>query len=220
MNSPYRRGRLASRSSRLKTRITALAQRSALTAVLGASALSASATDLQDVQFAALPGSQVEIQLNLSGPVPTPESFATESPARIAMDLPGVTSKLANKSVPIGVGAVHSLVAVEASDRTRVVLNLTDPVPYEVSSSGNRITIKVDTQGKVAVAPPPPPPPAQPVQSTQPASTPTHGSPGKPRQRRSRPPGVIRRARHAPPQPGRGCATSIFGAAPAARGAS
>ncbi|WP_420825819.1 type IV pilus secretin PilQ [Thiocystis violacea] len=120
------------------------------------------ATDLQNVQFAALPGGQVEIQLNLTGPVSTPETFATESPARIAMDFPGVTSQLEGKSVPIGIGAVHSLVAVEASDRTRVVLNLTDPVPYEVSASGNRVTIKVANQSKAAVvAPAPPPPPVE-----------------------------------------------------------
>lgn len=116
--------------------------------------------DLQDVQFAALPGNQVQIQLNLSGPVAQPQTFATESPARIAMDLPGVNSRLASKSIPIGLGPVHSLVAVEASDRTRVVLNLTDPVPYEVSTAGNQITIKVATKGRVA-SPPPSPAPAE-----------------------------------------------------------
>lgn len=115
------------------------------------------AADLQDVQFSTLPGNQVQIQLNLSAPVTQPQTFATESPARIAMDLPGVNSRLASKSVPIGLGPVHSLVAVEASDRTRVVLNLTDPVPYEVSTSGNRITIKVAGQSRAA---PPVPPPA------------------------------------------------------------
>ncbi|MCK7575617.1 MAG: type IV pilus secretin PilQ [Chromatiales bacterium] len=112
-----------------------------------------SATDLQDVQFSALPGNQVQIQLTLSSPVAQPQTFATESPARIAMDLPGVNSRLASKSVPIGLGPVHSLVAVEAGDRTRVVLNLTDPVPYEVSTAGNQVTIKVAARGRAA--PPP-----------------------------------------------------------------
>jgi type IV pilus assembly protein PilQ len=120
----------------------------------------AGAADLTDVQFAALPGDRVEIQLILSGPVAAPETFSTESPARIALDFPGVTSKLASKSVPIGMGAVHSLVAVDASDRTRVVLNLTDSVPYEVSTAGNRVTIQVNTQGSVASAPPETPPAA------------------------------------------------------------
>ena len=42
---------------------------------------------------------------------------------------------------------MHSLVAVEASNRTRVVVNLNDSVPYEVSANGNRVTLKINTQG-------------------------------------------------------------------------
>ncbi len=104
------------------------------------------AVDLQDVQFSSLPGRQIQIQLNLSSPIPEPQSFATESPARIAIDLPGVSSRLASKSVPIGLGAVHSLVAVESGGRTRVVLNLTDPVPYQVSTQGNQVVVQIGSQ--------------------------------------------------------------------------
>ena len=122
----------------------------------------AGAADLQDIQFAALPGNRVEIQLTLSEAVQAPETFATESPSRIALDFPGVSSKLAQKALPIGVGAVHSVVAVEASDRTRVVVNLNDSVPYEVTTSGNQVAIRLDTDRDLAsVAPPPAPAPAQ-----------------------------------------------------------
>ncbi len=125
--------------------------------LLGVAALTtARAAELQDVQYAALPGNRVEIQLTLSGPVPPPETFATESPSRIALDFPGVTSKLDRKAVPIGVGPVHSLVAVEASDRTRVVVNLNDSVPYEVTSSGNRVTIQINAQEGLAGGAPTP----------------------------------------------------------------
>ncbi|MTW22366.1 type IV pilus secretin PilQ [Allochromatium palmeri] len=136
--------------------------------VLAAPAL---ATNLKDIQFASLPGNQVQIQLNLSGPVAQPQTFATESPARIAMDLPGVNSQLANKSIPIGLGPVHSLVAVEASDRTRVVLNLIDPAPYEVSTSGNQITIKIAAQGRTTRLPPPAPAQATRTAANAPAWT-------------------------------------------------
>ncbi|SDX66735.1 type IV pilus assembly protein PilQ [Allochromatium warmingii] len=110
------------------------------------------AVELRDVQFSSLPGNQIQIQLNLTGPIAQPQAFATDSPARIALDLPGVNSQLASKSVPIGLGPVHSLVAVEASNRTRVVLNLTDPMPYEVSTAGNQITIKVAGQARANLA--------------------------------------------------------------------
>ncbi len=99
---------------------------------------------LEDVEFASLPGEQVEIDLVFSGPAPTPSDFATENPARIAIDFPGASSGLDRKTIPIGLGAAHSLVAIEASDRTRVVINLDDSVPYAVSSAGNRVTVALN----------------------------------------------------------------------------
>ncbi|MBK1707567.1 MULTISPECIES: type IV pilus secretin PilQ [Marichromatium] len=112
------------------------------------------AVELRDVQFAAQPGNRVEIQLELSAPVSPPETFATDAPARIALDFPGVSNGLDERSLPIGIGSVHSLVAVEASNRTRVVINLSDPVPYRVSSEGNRVRLIIETQADAAGSPP------------------------------------------------------------------
>ncbi|AFL74768.1 type IV pilus secretin PilQ [Thiocystis violascens] len=165
MISLFQRGRGGRLWPIMSARMTARAHALGLPILLLIIGTQAGAADLTDVQFAALPGSRVEIQLILSGPVAAPETFSTESPARIALDFPGVTSKLASKSVPIGVGPLHSLVAVDASDRTRVVLNLTDSVPYEVSTAGNRVTIQVNTQGSVASAPPEAPPAASPTET-------------------------------------------------------
>ncbi len=153
MISLFQRGPEARSCSIFSNRMRPLFHALGLPILLWIISTPAGAVDLQDVQFAALPGNRVEIQLILSGPVAAPETFSTESPARIALDFPGVNSKLEHKSIPIGVGAVHSLVAVEASDRTRVVLNLTDSVPYEVNTAGNRVTIQVNTQGGVDSAP-------------------------------------------------------------------
>ncbi|AUB81311.1 type IV pilus secretin PilQ [Candidatus Thiodictyon syntrophicum] len=128
------------------------------------------AVDLQNVEFAALPGNRVEIQLSFSGPVAAPTSFATESPARIALDFEGATSKLDRKAIPINVGAVHSLIAVEASNRTRVVVNLNDSVPYEVAANGNKVTLKISTQDAPASVAPPPRPVEQPAPMAGPAA--------------------------------------------------
>ncbi|MEA3277647.1 MAG: type IV pilus secretin PilQ [Pseudomonadota bacterium] len=101
---------------------------------------------LQDVEFAALPGNQVRIDLVLSGASKPPKAFATDSPPRIALDFEGVTSGLNKKTLPIGLGPVHSLVAVEASDRTRVVVNLNDSVPYQIKTTGNRVSLSINTR--------------------------------------------------------------------------
>ncbi len=99
---------------------------------------------LQGVEFASLPGNQVDIDLVFSGGAPAAKDFATENPARIAIDFPGASSALDKKSMPIGLGVAHSVVAVEASDRTRVVINLNDSVPYELRRRGNRVTVSLN----------------------------------------------------------------------------
>jgi len=125
---------------------------------------------LEDVQFASLPGNQVEIDLVFSGAAPAATDFATENPARIAIDFPGATSGLDRKQMNIGLGVAHSLVAIEASDRTRVVINLNDSVPYELTTRGNRVTIALNPERS---APIPRQPPAQ---ASGPGATPASRS--------------------------------------------
>lgn len=100
-----------------------------------------SATQLQDVEFSALPGNAVEVDLVFSGPPPTATDFATDNPARIAIDLPDVNNDLSSKEVPIQIGVAQSLSAIQAGSRTRVVLNLADAVPYQLRTEGNRIIV-------------------------------------------------------------------------------
>lgn len=121
-----------------------------LTFALTILSLGAHAAELTDVRFSAQPGNRVEIQLIFSAPVQAPSAFDTISPARIALDFPGVGNRLDRRAVPIGVGAVHSLVAVQSSDRARVVINLNDPVPYQVAVEGNLVRVELDTQAGVA----------------------------------------------------------------------
>ena len=102
------------------------------------------AVALKDVEFATLPGNQVRLDLVLTGPVSAPRDFATDSPARIVIDLSAVTSELPRKTVPIDVGPVQSLMALDAEGRTRIVINLNNLVPYQVQSVGERVTIAIN----------------------------------------------------------------------------
>ncbi|MGD8206740.1 MAG: type IV pilus secretin PilQ [Thiohalocapsa sp.] len=124
-----------------------------------------SAGVLEEVEVAALPGNQVDIELVFSGAIPAPNDFATENPARIAVDFPGVSSGLDKRPVPIGLGAAQSLVAVEAGDRTRVVVNLNESVPYDISTRGNRVIIALSPERAAAV-----PRPASRSRSVRPAA--------------------------------------------------
>ncbi|HIP52508.1 MAG TPA: type IV pilus secretin PilQ [Chromatiales bacterium] len=110
-------------------------------------ALSLAAPVLQEVTYSALPGEEVQLVLNLSEPVAQPGSFSTDSPARIVLDFKGVSSALARKTQNIGIGAVQRVTAVEAGGRTRVVITLSNPVPYEVKVQGKKVF--VDLKGQV-----------------------------------------------------------------------
>ncbi|MCG8055455.1 MAG: type IV pilus secretin PilQ [Candidatus Thiodiazotropha endolucinida] len=104
---------------------------------------------LQSIDFSALPGDRVQVSLKMSGPVNEPTSFVTENPARISFDFSGVSSTLGYKTKLIGVGPAHSITALEAGNRTRLVINLSSMVGYktEVTDSTVLITLDVSNQG-------------------------------------------------------------------------
>ncbi len=105
---------------------------------------------LDAITFAQLPGNRVQVTLTLSKPVEDPLSFAIDNPARIALDFPSVKLNLARRTENIGVGMARSVTAVEASGRTRVVLNLIKLVPYQLSTSGNRVLVTLNSAGEAA----------------------------------------------------------------------
>ncbi len=103
---------------------------------------------LKEINFAGLPGNQVQIIFKLSHPVSNPASFTIDNPARIAFDLPATKSELAKRSQPIGIGPAKSVTAVEVKGRTRIVLNLFEMVPYETRVDGNNVVVVLGAQGQ------------------------------------------------------------------------
>ncbi|WLH46782.1 type IV pilus secretin PilQ [Pseudomonas beijingensis] len=103
--------------------------------VLGAS--------LKTLDVAALPGDRVELKLTFDGPPPTPRGYTTEQPARIALDLPGVTNQLTNRRHDLGGGNARSATVVEAGDRTRLIIGLTQLAPYDTRVEGNNLFVVV-----------------------------------------------------------------------------
>ncbi|WP_213940126.1 type IV pilus secretin PilQ [Pseudomonas sp. dw_612] len=112
------------------------------------------AAALNALDVAALPGDRVELKLTFDGPPPPPHGYTTESPARIALDLPGVVSKLANKNRDLGGGNARSATVVEAKDRTRLIINLTQLTPYSSRVEGNNLFVVVGQGAKSPAAKP------------------------------------------------------------------
>lgn len=88
-----------------------------------------------------LPGDRVQLQLKLSSPAHTPLSFTVGQPARIALDLDDTRLALQNRETQINVGNVNNVVAAEAGTRTRVVIDLTSLVPYNVAAQGDTVYV-------------------------------------------------------------------------------
>ena len=70
-----------------------------------------------------------------------PPNFAITSPARIAFDFPNTLNALGRASQDIGQGALRSMNLVQGAGRTRMVLNLSRPVPHEAAIEGKDLVI-------------------------------------------------------------------------------
>ncbi|WP_372865923.1 type IV pilus secretin PilQ [Pseudomonas sp.] len=101
------------------------------------------AADLQGLDVSALPGDRVELKLTFDEPVLAPRGYTIEQPARIALDFPGVSSKLGAKNRELGVGNARSVTVVEAKDRTRLIINLTSLAPYKTRADGNNLYVVI-----------------------------------------------------------------------------
>ena len=110
-------------------------------------AASGEANALEAVDVSSLPGNRVQIKFSMANPAPEPLSFTIDNPARIALDFPATSNKLAKRTTSIGVGVARSVSVVEARGRTRVVLNLTRLVPYETRVEGNSVYVILDSVG-------------------------------------------------------------------------
>ncbi|MDE2090690.1 MAG: type IV pilus secretin PilQ [Gammaproteobacteria bacterium] len=96
---------------------------------------------LQAITATKLPGDRVQLQFKLSSTAPQPLSFTIGQPARIALDLNDTRLALKARETTIEVGSVNSVIAAEAGTRTRVVVNLTTLVPYNVLAQGNTVYV-------------------------------------------------------------------------------
>jgi type IV pilus assembly protein PilQ len=99
---------------------------------------------IEDIVYAKLPGDRIQIQLRMAGAPAKPAVFTTSNPARIALDFPNTRVNMARTSVKVGTGAVTSVNAVEAQNRTRIVVNLVKPAAYTSTSDNRSFTITVE----------------------------------------------------------------------------
>ena len=108
---------------------------------------------IEDIAFTAQPGAQLEVRLTFSQPPSANiESYTIEEPARIVLDFPDTRSGLEQKRFSLSQANATSVMVLESDDRTRMIINLVDLVPFESSVSGRQLTLMIGQDGGQAAA--------------------------------------------------------------------
>jgi len=110
------------------------------------------AVRLTAVEVQPMQGQTLQIRLRTDGVAPQPLTFTIDRPARLSVDLPNVVLALENRRIDVGAGGVDTIVAAEASGRTRVVFNLDSLVPYTARADGDSVVVTIGGGATVQAA--------------------------------------------------------------------
>ncbi|MBP6849966.1 MAG: type IV pilus secretin PilQ [Rhodoferax sp.] len=127
--------------------------------VLAAATLVSYAQNAIEAVSGSVQGGSEAIRIDLSQPLSAiPSGFVIQSPARIALDFPGITNGMGRSTIEINQGNLKSVSVVQAGDRTRVVLNLKQPTAYKAQLQGKSLLVMLDGVAAVTASAPVAPP--------------------------------------------------------------
>jgi len=105
---------------------------------------------IQSVSGSVQGGSEV-IRIDLAEALTqVPSGFSIQTPARIALDFPGVSNSMGRSAIDLNLGNLRSVNVVQAGERTRVVLNMKSPAPYKAEIQGKSLLIILDSPALAA----------------------------------------------------------------------
>jgi len=117
-------------------------------------ALSAwASSDITAADYSSNAAGDVVITLSTDGDEPNVSVFATESPARIILDLADTNSQVDANPVSVGVGAVQKFTTLAAGGRTRVMVDLSKMVTYDYQSGNGQVVLSISGDGQGSTAP-------------------------------------------------------------------
>ncbi|WP_298212833.1 type IV pilus secretin PilQ [Acidovorax sp.] len=86
------------------------------------------------------------LRIDFSDTLPgVPTGFATQSPARIALDFQGVTNATGKSVYEVNLGNLRSVNIVQAGERSRIVLNLKSAASYKADIQGKTLILSLDS---------------------------------------------------------------------------
>ncbi len=123
-------------------------------ALLALPALSAwASSDVTAASYSSNASGDVVITLATGGDDPNVSVFATESPARIILDLADTESQVDESPVSVGIGAVQKFTTLAAGGRTRVMVDLSRLATYDYQSGNGQVVLTIAGDGGGSTAP-------------------------------------------------------------------
>ena len=111
---------------------------------LGAALAAQAQNAIEAVTTSMQSGAEV-IRIDLTQPLAVaPPGFAIQTPARIALDFPGVTNGIGRSAVEVNQGNLRSINVVQAGERTRLVLNLKQAAAYKTELQGKSLLVSLE----------------------------------------------------------------------------
>lgn len=105
---------------------------------------------------ASIQGGAEVLKIDFDGPLlKSPTGFATQSPARVALDFEGITNSTGKSVYQVNLGNLKSVNVVQAGDRSRIVLNLKTATSYRAEIQDKTLVLSLDpvTGGTSAYVP-------------------------------------------------------------------
>ena len=114
-----------------------------LLALMPAFALGSVLTDL-DVRSTS--GGEVELVLQFSGGVAELRGYRLNTPPRLALDLADTQSSLPQRRINVDSAGVERITALEGNGRTRLVVDLSEPLDYTSRIEGDQLRITLSPE--------------------------------------------------------------------------
>jgi len=105
------------------------------------------ATNVTGIDHSSTADGGVRITLQTSGDVPQVSVFATQSPARIVLDLTDTQSEAGTDAVTVGLGPVQQYSAIAAGGRTRLIVDLSQLAAYDYNADSGQVVLTIAGSG-------------------------------------------------------------------------
>ncbi|MEQ1533289.1 MAG: type IV pilus secretin PilQ [Sideroxydans sp.] len=103
---------------------------------------------IQSISATSETGGKMVVKINLKAPIANqPAAFTINTPPRIAFDFPSTANGIGKSVQEFGEGELRSANIVQAGNRTRLVINLTQMLSYETRIEGNDVFITLQPKG-------------------------------------------------------------------------